>query len=91
MKVWYSSCNNDILSDYAHKKYFDAIVDIWQTDEKFKSFLEEKYSLIELFNFTDADRDKAKEDFGFWAYEKANCRDTYKPYMVQFMKDEEEK
>lgn len=55
MKVWYSSRNNDILSDYAHKKYFDALVDSWQTDDKFKSFLEEKYSPIELFNFTDAD------------------------------------
>lgn len=42
MKVWYSSRNNDILSDYAHKKYFDALVGTWQTDEKFKSFLEEK-------------------------------------------------
>lgn len=90
MRVWYSARDNKILSDYAHKKYFDSLVDSWQTDDKFKSFLAENYSPIELFRFTKADRDKAEEDFEVWAYEKAKARDTYEHYEVQFVRDEEE-
>lgn len=90
MRVWYSARDNKILSDYAHKKYFDSLVDSWQTDDKFKSFLAENYSPIELFRFTKTDREKAEEDFEVWAYEKAKARDTYKHYEVQFVKDEEE-
>ena len=90
MRVWYSARDNKILSDYAHKKYFDSLVDSWQTDDKFKSFLAENYSPIELFRFTKADRDTAQENFEVWAYEKAKARDTYEHYEVQFVRDEEE-
>lgn len=90
MRVWYSARDNKILSDYAHKKYFDSLMDSLETDDKFKSFLAENYSPIELFRFTKADRDKAEEDFAFWVYENAKTRDTYKSYEVQFVSDEVE-
>lgn len=60
MTVWYSSFDNDIMSDRAHEEYFESLVDDWKTKENFNVFLEENYYLDEVFEFTDAERDDAR-------------------------------
>lgn len=90
MTVWYSSFNNDMMSDRAHEEYFNGLMDDWKTRESFKAFLEENYYLDEIFEFTDADRDEAREKFAEWAREKAEWDDTYEAFEVRLASDEEE-
>lgn len=90
MTVWYSSYNNDVMSDRAHEEYFESLVEDWMTQDNFTTFLEEKYYTYELFEFTDADRAIAKEEFYEWAQEKAEDDDTYEPLEVRLASDEVE-
>ena len=90
MTVWYSSFNDDIMSDRAHEEYFNSLVDDWKTKDNFSTFLEENYYTDELFEFTDADRDEARERFADWAHEKALDNDVYVPYDVRLASDEVE-
>lgn len=90
MTVWYSSFDNDIMSDRAHEEYFDSLVDDWKTKDNFSTFLEENYYLDEIFEFTDAERDEARERFADWAREKAKDNDVYAPYDVRLASDEVE-
>ena len=90
MTVWYSSFNDDIMSDRAHEEYFNSLVDDWKTKDNFSTFLEENYYTDELFEFTDADRDEARERFADWAHEKALDDDGYVPYDVRLASDEVE-
>lgn len=90
MTVWYSSFDNDIISDRAHEEYFNSLVDDWKTTDNFKVFLEENYYIDEIFEFTDAERDEARERFADWAREKAKDDDLYEAYEVQVARDEEE-
>lgn len=57
MTVWYSSFDNDMMSDRAHEEYFNGLMDDWKTKENFNVFLEETYYIDEIFEFTDAERD----------------------------------
>ena len=90
MTVWYSSFDNDMMSDRAHEEHFESLVDDWKTKENFNVFLEENYYLDEIFEFTDAERDDARERFANWAREKAEDDDVYAPYEVRLASDEEE-
>lgn len=90
MTVWYNSYNNDVMSDRAHEEYFESLMDDWKTKENFNAFLEENYYLDEIFEFTDADRDEAREKFAEWARKKAEWDDMYEPYEVRLASDEVE-
>lgn len=90
MKVWYSSHEDKILSDYAHKRYFDDLVESYNTEENFESFLNRTYYASTLFNLTDSDREEIRDRFSDWMYEQATAGDTYKPYEIQFVIDKEE-
>lgn len=90
MTVWYSSFDNDMMSDRAHEEYFNSLMDDWKTKESFNAFLEENYSLDEIFEFTDDERDEARERFADWAHEKALDDDVYVPYEVRLASDEVE-
>ena len=90
MTVWYSSYNNDVMSDRAHEEYFESIVDGWKTQDNFTTFLEENYYTYEIFEFTDRDRAIAREEFEEWAREKAEDDDMYEPMEVRLASDEEE-
>ena len=89
MTVWYSSCNDDVISDRAHKEYFKSLVDDLMTYH-FITFLKENYHIHELFEFTDHDRAVAREKFEKWAHEKAEGDDAYEAYEVRLASDEEE-
>ena len=56
----------------------------------FNVFLEENYYLDETFEFTDAERDEARERLADWAREKAEDDDVYAPYEVRLASDEVE-
>lgn len=90
MTVWYSSFDNDVMSDRAHEEYFNSLVDDWKTKDNFKAFLEENYYIDEIFEFTDADREEARLQFEDWAHEKAEDDDVYGPYEVRLASDEVE-
>lgn len=90
MTVWYSSFDNDVMSDRAHEEYFNSLVDDWKTKDNFSTFLEENYYTDELFEFTDDDRDEALERFADWAHKKAEDNDVYAPYEVRLASDEVE-
>ena len=90
MIVWYSSYDSEIISDRAHEEYFDSLVEDWKTKDNFNVFLEENYSIDEIFEFTDAERDEARERFADWAREKAENDDVYEPYEVRLASDEVE-
>ena len=83
MTVWYSSFDSEIISDRAHDEYFDSLVEDWKTKDNFNVFLEENYSIDKIFEFTDAERDEARERFADWAREKAENDDVYEPYEVR--------
>lgn len=91
MTVWYSSYDSEIISDRAHEEYFDSLVEDWKTKDNFNVFLEENYSIDEIFEFTDAERYEARERFADWAREKAENDDVYEPYEVRLASDEVEK
>ena len=90
MIVWYSSDSNEIISTRAHEEYLDNIADDWKTKDNFNVFLEENYYPDEIFEFTDAERDEARERFADWAREKAENDDVYVPYDVRLASDEVE-
>lgn len=90
MTVWYSSYDSKIISDRAHEEYFDSLVEDWKTKDNFNVFLEENYSIDEIFEFTDAERYEARERFADWAREKAENDDVYEPYEVRLASDEVE-
>ena len=90
MTVWYSSYNNDVMSDRAHEEYFESLVEDWMTQDNFSAFLEEKYYTYELFEFTDSDRATAREEFYEWAREKAEDNDVYEAFEVRLASEEEE-
>lgn len=90
MTVWYSSYDSEIISDRAHEEYFDSLVEDWKIKDNFNVFLEENYSIDEIFEFTDAERDEARERFADWAHEKAENDDVYEPYEVRLASDEVE-
>lgn len=91
MTVWYSSYDSEIISDRAHEEYFDSLVEDWKTKDNFNVFLEENYSIDKIFEFTDAERDEARERFVDWVREKAENDDVYEPYEVRLASDEVEK
>ena len=90
MTVWYSSYDNEIISDRAHEEYFNGLVDDWKTKDNFNAFLAENYYPDEIFEFTDAERNEARERFADWAYKKALDDDVYAPYEVRLASDEVE-
>ena len=90
MTVWYSSFDSEIISDRAHEEYFDSLVDDWKTKDNFNVFLEDNYYPDEIFEFTDTERDEARERFADWAYKKALDDDVYVPYDVRLASDEVE-
>ena len=91
MTVWYNSYDNEIISDRAHEEYFDSLVEDYKSDDNFEAFLSESYSPTELFYFTNAERDEARERFADWAREKAENDDVYEPHDVRLASDEVEK
>lgn len=90
MTVWYSSFDSNMMSDRAHEEYFNSLVDDWKTKDNFSTFLEENYYIEELFEFTDCDRDEARQQFEDWVLEKAKNDDMYVPYEVRLASDEVE-
>lgn len=90
MTVWYSSFDNDMMSDRAHEEHFKALVESYDSDDDFEAFLGENYSLIELFTLTKCERDKVREAFEAWKREKALDDDVYVPYEVQLASGEVE-
>lgn len=90
MIVWYSSSANEIISDRAHEEFLDDLMESYNTEDNFETFIDVTYSTSDLFNFTDADRDKARQEFEDWTYERAKDGDMYEPYEVQLARDEEE-
>lgn len=90
MTVWYSSFDNEIISDRAHEEHFNALMESYDSNDDFEAFLGETYSLIELFNLTEYERDKAREAFEDWKREKALDDDVYVPYDVRLANDEVE-
>lgn len=90
MTVWYSSFDNDMMSDRAHEEHFNALMESYDSNDDFEAFLGETYSLIELFHLTECERDKAREAFEDWKREKALDDDVYVPYDVRLANDEVE-
>lgn len=91
MTVWYNSYNNKFLSDRAHEEYLNNLVKSYDTDDNFVVFLKENYSRAELFNFTDADREEARQQFMDWTREQAERNDVHDPFEVELASDEVEK
>lgn len=90
MTVWYSSFDNDIMSDRAHEEYFESLVEDWMTQDNFAAFLEERYYIQDIFNFSEREKEDAREEFRQWAREKAEDDDVYGPYEVRLASDEVE-
>lgn len=90
MTVWYSSFDNDIMSDRAHEEYFESLVEDWMTQDNFAAFLEERYYIQDIFNFSEREKEDACEEFRQWAHEKAEDDDVYGPYEVRLASDEVE-
>lgn len=90
MTVWYSSFDNDIMSDRAHEEYFESLVEDWMTQDNFAAFLEERYYIQDIFNFSEEEKEDAREEFRQWAHEKAEDDDVYGPYEVRLASDEVE-
>ena len=90
MIVWYSSYDNEIMSDRAHEEHFNALVESYDSNDDLEAFLVENYSFIELFNLTERGRDEVREAFEAWKREKALDDDMYEPYEVRLASDEVE-
>lgn len=90
MTVWYSSFDNDIMSDRAHEEYFESLIEDWMTQDNFAAFLEERYYIQDIFNFSEREKADAREEFRQWAHEKAEDDDVYGPYEVRLASDEVE-
>lgn len=92
MTVWYNADKDEIISDRAHDKYLDNLIESYSTNkDDFEAFLRSTYYYIDVFNFTDADREEVREEFREWLCERADGNDIYKPYEVQLASDEVEK
>lgn len=90
MTVWYSSFDNDVMSDRAHEEYFESLMEDWTTPDNFTVFLDERYYIQDVFNFSESEKADALEEFKEWAREKAEDDDVYVPYDVRLASDEEE-
>lgn len=90
MTVWYSSFDNDVMSDRAHEEYFESLMEDWTTPDNFTVFLDERYYIQDVFNFSESEKADALEEFRQWAHEKAEDDDVYVPYDVRLASDEEE-
>lgn len=90
MIVWYNSSNNEIISDRAHEEYLNNLMESYDTADNFEIFLDETYCNNELFYFTDADREEARQQFEDWKLELIDNDDMYEPYEVQLASDEVE-
>lgn len=90
MTVWYSSFDNKIMSDCAHKEYFNELIEEWTTPDNFSVFLDERYYIQDVFNFSESEKADALEEFRQWAHEKAEDDDVYAPYDVRLASDEVE-
>lgn len=90
MTVWYNSYNNKFLSDRAHEEYFNNLVKSYNNDDNFVVFLKENYSRTELFNFTEVDRQKARQQFEDWTREEAERNDVHDDFEVELASDEVE-
>lgn len=90
MTVWYSSFDDDIISDRAHEEYFNALMEEWTVPDNFATFLDEHYYIQDVFNFSESEKADALEKFQGWAREKAADDDLYVPYEVQLARDEVE-
>ncbi len=90
MTVWYSSFDNDVMSDRAHEEYFESLIEDWMTQDNFAAFLEERYYIQDIFNFSEREKADAREEFRQWAHEKAEDDDVYGPYEVRLASDEVE-
>lgn len=90
MTVWYSSFDNDVMSDRAHEEYFESLIEDWMTQDNFAAFLEERYYIQDIFNFSEREKVDALEKFRQWAHEKAEDDDVYAPYEVRLASDEVE-
>ena len=90
MTVWYSSYDNEIISDRAHEEHFNELMEDWMTQDNFAVFLEERYYIQDIFNFSGREKADAREEFRQWAHEKALDDDVYVPYDVRLANDEVE-
>lgn len=91
MTVWYNADKDEIISNRAHKEYLDNLIESYSANsDDFEAFLSSVFYFTEVFNFTDADREKAREEFKEWLYERADDNDIYKPYKVKLASDEVE-
>ena len=90
MTVWYNSYTNKFLSDRAHKEYFNNLMKSYDTDYNFVVFLKENYTPTELFNFTEVDRQKARQQFEDWTREEAKRNDVHDDFEVELASDEVE-
>ena len=91
MTVWYNADKDEIISDRAHDKYLNNFIESYSANnDDFEVFLRSTYYYTDVFNFTDADRKKVREEFMDWLYERAEDNDIYKPYEVQLASDEVE-
>ena len=62
----------------------------YDTDYNFVVFLKENYTPTELFNFTEVDRQKARQQFEDWTREEAERNDVHDPFEVELANDEVE-
>lgn len=90
MTVWYSSFDNDMMSDRAHEEYFKSLMEDQTTPDNFAVFLDERYCIQDVFNFSENEKANALEEFNEWAREKALDDDVYMPYDVRLANDEVE-
>lgn len=90
MTVWYNSYTNKFLSDRAHEEYFNNLMKSYDTDCNFVVFLKENYTPTELFNFTEANRQEARQQFMDWTREQAERNDVHDPFEVELASDEVE-
>lgn len=91
MTVWYSSYDNEIISDRAHDEYFNNLMESYDMADSFESFLEEHFTFTQVFGLTEYERDEVQKEFANWRHERAEAKDIYTPYEVRLASDEVEK
>ena len=91
MTVWYNADKDEIISDRAHDKYLNDLIESNSANSAdLEALLRSTYYYTEVFNFPDADRKEVREEFMDWLYERADSNDIYKPYEVKLASDEVE-
>ena len=91
MTVWYNADKDEIISNRAHDKYLNDLIESYSANsDDFEAFLNSTYYYTEVFNFNDADRERVREEFMNWLYERADANDIYKPYDVRLASAEVE-